>query len=489
MLQCLSPEENQQLREFLRDSGYNLQTLVECFGNNEVAQIQMMKIALVAPTLPHNRQNTILRWFWSDTPVEEAAVREFIPGHILDLFLKSGMVEEKDGSFVSAVRISPFSGNLVLSDPGAVMSGSVRQDTVLWPNPTTMTCFHLAMQTPVETTLDLGTGTGVLALTAAPHSGRVVATDLNPRAGEFCRFNAALNGYSNIEFREGSAYEPVRGERFDLILANPPFFVTPSVRRVFSDNSMELDGFCRTLVRKAHEHLVEGGYCQMLAEWVQIEGQPWRDRLSEWFNGIGCDAWVLSSYMRSSLDYTLIRQQEDREALHDSEAQAALTKTWRTYFESRRVEAIFGGMIVLRRRSDGPNWVRMEELQAPVSRPVGNFMRRVFEVRDYLATHSDEQLMAARPSLPPASRLSKDYAPTPDGLKLASIDLRLGDGLPYSLPLQPQVADFLALCTGKRTLGEIADNVAAGLSVDPAMVRKESAGMIRRLADKGLVVL
>ncbi len=105
------------------------------------------------------------------------------------------------------------------------------------------------MQASVGRTLDLGTGSGILAIAAAAHSGSVMATDLNPRAREFCMFNTALNGVTNVEFREGNAFEPVRGERFDLILANPPFFVTPSVRRAYSDNSMELDGFCRMLIR------------------------------------------------------------------------------------------------------------------------------------------------------------------------------------------------------------------------------------------------
>ena len=145
------------------------------------------------------------------------------------------------------------------------------------------------------------------------HSGNVVATDLNARAREFCLFNAALNGVSNVEFREGNAFEPVRGERFDLILANPPFFVTPSVRRVYSDNSMELDGFCRMLIRQAPEHLNENGYCQMLIEWVQVKGQPWRERLNGWLRGLGCDVWVLVHYMRSAADYAMIRVQEGRD--------------------------------------------------------------------------------------------------------------------------------------------------------------------------------
>ena len=55
---------------------------------------------------------------------------------------------------------------------------------------------------------------------------------------------------------------------------------------------MELDGFCRNLVKQAPAHLEEGGFLQMLCEWPEIEGQPWEERLAEWFAGTGCDAVV-----------------------------------------------------------------------------------------------------------------------------------------------------------------------------------------------------
>jgi len=334
----------------------------------------------------------------------------------------------------------------------------------------------------------LGAGNGILALAASSHSGSVIATDLNPRAGEFCRVNASLNGVDNIEFREGSAFEPVSGERFDLILANPPFFVTPSVRRVYSDNSMELDGFCRMLVRQAPEHLTENGYCQMLVEWVQLKDQPWQDRLGEWFAGIGCDAWVMVDYMRSSMDYALIRLQEDRDELTDPAERSALLQSWQKYFEERKVDGIFGGMIVLHRR-EGRNWVRMEELQAMPTRPFGDFVRRIFEVHDYLGNHSDEELLETRPALPASAQLVKRFAKSPEGWSLTSVDMQPGEGLPYSLSLQPQVADFVAMLDGKRTLREIADETAASVGVDPAAVRRESCNIIRRVADRGMILL
>jgi len=488
VLTSLDAGESQELREFLKNSGYTMQALMTRFGHTEIPQSHLLKLYLEGIALEPSRLNVLFRWFWIGIPVETIMARDFIPEGIIDLLVKSGLVCADDGSLTAPVRISPFNDLLIVSDHVVARTGTPHRDTVLWPNPTTLLCSHLCIQAPVGRTLDLGTGNGVLALAAAGHSGTVVATDLNARAREFCLFNASLNGVSNLEFREGNAFEPVRGERFDLILANPPFFVTPSVRRVYSDNDMELDGFCRMLVRQAPEYLNENGYCQMLVEWVQVKGQPWRDRIAEWVAGLGCDAWVMVGYMRSSVDYALIRVQEDRDEGTSSGAQAAVVRTWQQYFEGHQVEAICGGMVVLRRRA-GRNWVRMEELHSTPARPFGEFMRRIFDSRDYLESHSDEELLETRPVLPESARLRKQFASSPEGWKLTSVDLQLNEGLPYTLALQPQVAEFVGMCDGKRTLRQIADRIAAAWSVDPATVKRESCSIIRRVADRGMVMI
>jgi methylase of polypeptide subunit release factors len=496
MLHCLDAEESREFRGFFRDSGYTTQALQKRFGNIEIPQLQLLKLFLLGIPLEPSRVNLLFRWFWIGTSVDTTTAAEFIPERMLGLFRKAGVLIEEDSgsSLKSAARISPFAQYLVLSDHAVLRTGSLSADTILWPNPTTLLCYHLSIQAPVGRTLDLGTGNGILALAAAAHSGRVVATDLNSRARDFCLFNAALNGVSNVEFREGNAFEPVRGERFDLILANPPFFVTPSVRHVYSDNDMELDGFCRMLVRQMPEHLNENGYCQMMVEWVQVLGQPWRERLMEWFAGLGCDVQVLGHYMRTAADYAMIRVQEARDEMSGPADQAAMTTEWRTYFESNRVESIYGGIIVMRKRGmseqAGSNWVRMEELRTQISRPFGESLRRTFENRDALEKHAaDEQLLGTRPLMPEPARLQKEFAISPEGWKLTSVELHLTEGMPYSLALQPQVAEFVALFNGERTLGEVADQFAAVLGMDPGVVRRECCGIVRQLADKGLIYL
>ncbi|MGZ3119274.1 HemK2/MTQ2 family protein methyltransferase [Streptomyces sp. H62] len=79
---------------------------------------------------------------------------------------------------------------------------------------------------PAASVLDVGTGTGALALTAARRGARVTAVDVSWRAVCAARVNAARAGL-RIRVRHGNLFTPVRGETFDLVLANPPYVPAP----------------------------------------------------------------------------------------------------------------------------------------------------------------------------------------------------------------------------------------------------------------------
>lgn len=77
---------------------------------------------------------------------------------------------------------------------------------------------------PGSTVLDMGTGAGVGAVFAAQWAHRVVAVDISPAAVRCARINVLLHGLEDrVEVRKGDLFEPVRGERFDVILFNPPY--------------------------------------------------------------------------------------------------------------------------------------------------------------------------------------------------------------------------------------------------------------------------
>ncbi|MCS7221666.1 MAG: class I SAM-dependent methyltransferase [Anaerolineae bacterium] len=78
---------------------------------------------------------------------------------------------------------------------------------------------------PEAEVLDMGTGSGIGAVIAALRARRVVAVDINPAAVRCARINALLNQVEDrVEVRQGDLFAPVRGERFDVVLFNPPYF-------------------------------------------------------------------------------------------------------------------------------------------------------------------------------------------------------------------------------------------------------------------------
>lgn len=86
---------------------------------------------------------------------------------------------------------------------------------------------RLAAMRPGARVLDIGTGTGALALAAAQWgAGPVTAVDLSPWAVLAARFNASVRRVPMRVVR-GDLTRPVTGETFDVILANPPYVPAP----------------------------------------------------------------------------------------------------------------------------------------------------------------------------------------------------------------------------------------------------------------------
>ena len=99
---------------------------------------------------------------------------------------------------------------------------------VLIPRPETELLVELALEripaNSIASVLDLGTGSGAIALAIKRHRphARVVAVEIGVAALEYAKRNAAKLGLE-IELLHGRWFEPVRGERFDLVVSNPPY--------------------------------------------------------------------------------------------------------------------------------------------------------------------------------------------------------------------------------------------------------------------------
>jgi SAM-dependent methyltransferase len=482
-----SPDEARRLRDFFAQAGYTPENLRDNLGFTDLPSRRLRNLPRLwdrtsEPTTVH----TLLRWFLVGVPIENQKAREFVSEEITELFLNCGLVVEQDEQLAPTVLLMPYDEFLIASDQTTKFDSPDPSDFVLWPNPTSRLLYRFAIQRLSRATLDLGTGNGIVAFWAKSHSDRVVASDLNPRATEFAAFNARLNGLEGIEFLTGDRFEPVAGQTFDLIVTNPPFFITPSRRHLFCDNSFDLDGLCRRIVGEAPRYLNEDGYLQMLCEWAEVRGQPWQERVAGWFEGSGCDAWIMKGLTQDPSAYA---EERIRGTAPDSpEGDAALYAEYMNYYRQRNVEAIHNGLIAMRRRS-GKNWIMVEEGSHTPKDPFGESILQTFLARDFLQSHaSDEDVLAARPSLSRHARLEQQLQQVNGAWEQTSLQLRLTKGFPFFVGVQPLVAEFLSHCDGSHTLEELTRHLAAKANASLGQVQKECLEVIRKLIERGFVV-
>jgi release factor glutamine methyltransferase len=149
--------------------------------------------------------------------------------------------------------------------------------SVLVPRPDTETVVEVARATRADRAapcrvLDLCTGSGALAVALARElrGAQVVATDVSAEAVALARKNAERNGVGDrVDVRVGDLWQPVADERFDLIVANPPYIasaVIPTLQaEVLREPRLALDGgpdglgFYDRICADARAHLEPGG--------------------------------------------------------------------------------------------------------------------------------------------------------------------------------------------------------------------------------------
>jgi release factor glutamine methyltransferase len=127
---------------------------------------------------------------------------------------------------------------------------------------------HQLRQQPLDersSALDLCAGSGVLAIVASQSgAGRVTAVDISRRALLATRLNARLNGVA-VRTARGDLFEAVPGERFDLIVSNPPYLVSASDELPHRGSSRAWDAgtsgraFLDRICEQAEHHLTPGG--------------------------------------------------------------------------------------------------------------------------------------------------------------------------------------------------------------------------------------
>lgn len=462
-----------RVREALDAAGWSAAALDELLGATARTHLDRDELApLLRRTADGSPLSTLARLLVAGAPVElEAAENAGVPGTWL----------RPDGYLVtSPVRLQPVVHDgvevLVPHDAGRAATG-VHPDQVLGVGAASLTLAAATPRRPVRRTLDLGTGCGVQALLAEDSADDVVATDRNPRASAYAQLAARLNGVA-LDTRTGDLLEPVAGERFELVVSNPPFVVSPGVRYGYRDAGLDGDDVCRRLVQELPQVLAERGTAVLLANWLHVEGEDGDERVRSWFTGTGCDGWVVQRELAAPEDYVTAWLRDTDEGPRFDE----LFDQWVGWFAERRVEAVAFGVVAL--RAGGRERVALEDVVQPTAPTWGEQVDLRFAAMDLL----QGSLLPARLRLRDDVRLQQSARRGPHGWQLDGSVLQQTSGLRWSGGVDAYGATLLAGCDGTRRLGELLAVLARSAGISDAEAAEQVLPVVERLVEQGFLV-
>ncbi len=492
----LAAEDSAALAEALAAHRYEVDAVVDAIG--ETAHAALARNATVPARLALEGRTdplaTLTRLWLLQDRVPRADLDAALPG-LVPALVEAGILSAgaESDTALALVDVRPYASDdgasgWVVADltPGLdTRTTPMRPDFVLGVSSASSTLAQLTVRRPVGRALDLGTGCGVQSLHLARHAREVVATDLNPRALTLARLTADLNGVA-VDLRHGDLYAPVAGERFDLVVTNPPYVLSPPTgeRLTYREGTRTSDGLVEAVVRQGVEHLAESGVLQVLGNWAHVRGQDWRERVAGWVPE-GLDLHVVE---REVMDpYAYVELWLADAGLAGAPDYRERYAAWCAYFDSLGIEGVGMGWLLARRPSTpGPARRTLETWPYAVEQPVAPAFSAELDVVERWRGRSADEVLATAWRLAPD--VVEETAGQPGAGDPSSIVLRQQRGLRRAVAVDTATAGVLGACDGELSLRTLVDTVAGLLDLDPAPLAVELVERARGLAEDGLLV-
>lgn len=487
----MTPTLAAPLRDALLQADFTYDAVSDLLG--EVAHTALSR----NETIPARRRTaaqpgplaTLVDLFLLQQPVSREAADAALPG-LVDRLATSGFLAASLSEVGARLDCRPYATDegvdlWVVSDLTPGLDGlphRVSTDHVLGISSASTSLAQLTLRHEVATALDLGTGCGVQALHLAEHADRIVATDVNQRALALARFNAALNGAGDrVDVRDGSFFQPVTGERFDLITTNPPFVISPATgeRLVYRDSGLPGDRVVEHIVRTAPDHLTDRGWCQVLANWVIADGTPWDERLATWLPD-ECDAYVVQRETLDPASYVELWLKDSGH--HGAPDYAQRYDTWLSWLQEQGVAGV------------GFGWINLRHRGTAAGDPVRDLLDWPFEVEQPVAPAIADWAAGTTLAVTPDSVLAtredvrQETLGAAGAADPATILLRQQRGLRRARQVDTVAAAVVGACDGDLSVGQILDAVAQLLEHDAASLRSTYLPEISELAREGYLV-
>jgi len=307
----------------------------------------------------------------------------------------------------------------------------------------------------------------------------------------------------------------VAGERFDQIVTNPPFVITPRSAGVpayeYRDGGLEGDEIVRRVIVGAADHLVPGGVAQLLGNWEYRADADAFDRVRAWLadgrspleqalepGHAGLAAWMDGT--ASPLDVWIVEREQQDPAIYAETwirdggttrgaESDALVDAWLEDFERRGVTGVGFGYVTLRLpATPRPPIRRLERLDAAFATAgLGGHLAHCLDALDALSAVDDADL--ARLALVVAGDVTEERHYWPGNDDPTVLRLRQGGGFARVEEADTALAAVVGACDGELSIAAITAAVASLLHVEEGAVLDSVLPRVRELVATGLLRL
>ncbi len=492
-----------RLHDALTSANYTADGIAERLGPDITAAVAKNDFrAALRATEDRDPLATLIRLYICGQTEPRAAVARAFKGLSLDEAAGAELVIETQDGITAGLDLEPYGSDWwILSDLTTGTTGttsttgttgttnttnttSLRQDHVLGVGGASTTLANAVIRDTVGTALDLGTGCGVQALHLSQHAARVTATDLSERALRFAATSAKLAGLE-WDLRRGDMLTPVRGEKFDLVVSNPPFVVGPgTLTHTYRDSGRPGDGISAELAAASPTILNPGGTLQFLANWLHVRGEDWADRVAGWFAGTGMDVWVIQREVSDPMAYVDLWLNDAAESGDPQRAAA-----WLDWFDAHNVEAVGFGLVTAKNNQRHDPVVRVETLRQPLAQPFGPQIRQWFDRQEWLRSRATaDELLDTKFVTADGLTLHQEADHGPDGWDVTMQRLVQTEGLGWDEEIDPTMLVLIGGCDGTVTMGDQLAVMAAAYETPEPIIRSMAAVIVPHLVERGFIV-
>lgn len=400
------------VRDRLEQAGFTEKNIAALLGVESLQRIEPTHTGYYDRfRLPTTDLADLVRLFLLQCALPRPRIEELLGEDGFRVLAALGVLAPRGGSYASRVDLTCVEELVIATDHRFRLFDTEPisdESPVMYVGLDSRGLVHTAPRRPCRRALDLCTGSGVQALSASRYAHEVVGVDLSPRAVRFARFNAQLNGARNARFLLGNLYEAVPDQRFDVILANPPFVASPRADVYFRDGGPSGEDVLSRLFAGAPSALTPEGSLYVVTDLADVH--EYEAKLAQWWRGGQAHYLVLQTADRDDLLFSVPHSHapfgQSFEAFN-----AELTR-WVQNFRAAGLSAINFGYILARRLPAGAEGSFYRRTVHNPEKPIFRHVEAYFDQRRLLESARPISPDDARGlKLSPSLRYRIDFAP------------------------------------------------------------------------------